>query len=389
MAPDTDVSELSADMTLAPRIARGVVVTVFFAVCLVGFLHVLMQPVGAVGIVVSFSCMAALLLLQLVYFARSRGPRDRWTVVALVVQACLVYVPILQFKQAWVGMPGFLAGSVLLVLPPVVGWTAFVLIVVSMGAAQLLLNGSLVDMSYTSVSTVITGLVVYGLSRLSDLVHEVHRARTELAQMAVAQERLRIARDLHDLLGYSLSAITLKSELTHRLVTKHPARARAELQEILDISRRTLVDVRSVASGYRELSLDDECRSAHSVLTAADVDVRMDVDYSDLPVRVSTVLATVLREGITNVLRHSKAERCEITLFQDEDEVHIEIRNDGVAASAGAPAESSGTGLDNLAARVHELGGRISAEVGTENDYRLRVRAPLRVEQDLSHSTAA
>ena len=96
--------------------------------------------------------------------------------------------------------------------------------------------------------------------------------------MAVAQERLRFARDLHDLLGYSLSAITLKSELTHRLVPKNPDKAQNELVEILDISRKALADVRAVASGYRELSLENESESARSLLLAADVAVTTEIN---------------------------------------------------------------------------------------------------------------
>jgi two-component system sensor histidine kinase DesK len=181
---------------------------------------------------------------------------------------------------------------------------------------------------YSAVPTLTTGLVVYGLSRLATLVVEVRSSRAEIARMAVLRERLRFARDLHDLLGYSLSVITLKIELTHRLLEKSPREAGDQLLEILEISRLALSDARTVASGYRELSLEEECRSAVSVLAAADIAVRLDSDHTDLPVQASTVLATVLREGITNLLRHSKAKHCEITIRQTHDNASIEIAND-------------------------------------------------------------
>jgi two-component system, NarL family, sensor histidine kinase DesK len=150
-----------------------------------------------------------------------------------------------------------------------------------MGWKYATLTNSPLKIAYAALTTAVTGLAVYGLTRLSTLVVELHEARTELAQMAVTQERLRFARDLHDLLGYSLSAITLKSELTHRLVTKDPAKAQDELVEILDISRKALGDVRSVASGYRELSLENESESARTLLLAADVAVTTEISCGD------------------------------------------------------------------------------------------------------------
>lgn len=362
----------------APRIAQGVVITVFCAICLVGFLHILMMPVGVHGVVLSFSYMVVLLLLQLLYFGRPDAVHRRpLTIAALAVQVALVYLPILQFEQAWVGMPGFLAGSVLLVFPPRPGWTAFAMVVASMAYAQSQFGDSYVDIAYTSVSTVITGLVVYGLSRLASLVRELAAARTELADMAVAKERLRFARDLHDLLGYSLSAITLKAELTHRLVAKQPLRAKEELVEVLEISRRALVDVRAVASGYQELSLEDECRSVRSVLIAAGVEVSVHQSYDGLPIRVSTVLATVLREAVTNVLRHSKAEHCEITVAYADDIAYVEVINDGVHEEQRHAGADQGSGLRNLAARLGELGGDLQSSVIDEEHFRLYASAPL------------
>ena len=365
---------------LAPRLARGVLVTVFFGFCLVGFMRVLELEAGFGQTALSVAYMLALLLLQLFHFSRpSARLRTPLGYTALLAQACLVYLPMLEFTQAWSGMAGFLAGSVLLVLPPRMGWTLFGLIVVSMGWTQVVFTNSALDIAYIAVSTVITGLVVYGLSRLASLVVALHEAQRDLARMAVSEERLRFARDLHDLLGYSLSAITLKTELTDWLVSKDPARAKEELAEILAISRQALSDVRSVASGYRALSLDAESRSVQSVLGAAGVEVRMTISHQVLPTRISTVLATVLREGVTNVLRHSDAAQCEIVVKQVGPDVCIHVVNDGVESTSAEPVGDASSGLRNLSQRVAALGGTLSAGVEQGRRFRLHASVPVGV----------
>jgi two-component system sensor histidine kinase DesK len=348
---------------------------------LLAFFRVLQTPVTFVTGVLCTVYIVALLSLQILWTSKRAAQLPVWLrYAALFAQACLVYLPLLQFKESWVGLPGFLAGSALVVMPLPFGWITTGFVVLSMAFTQAAYSGRAEDVVYITLSTTLTALLVYGLTRLATLVTELHAAREELAKMAVARERLRFARDLHDLLGYNLSAITLKSELTHRLVIKHPARAREELVEILQISRQALADVRAVASGYREMSLDEECESARSVLAAADVQVQMDVHYRDLPVRVSTVLATVLREGITNLLRHSKAEFCEISVRQVGGEVTIEMVNDGVPND---PVDSrrdegpGGSGIHNLSARVAELGGDLTAELQADKKFRLHAVMPL------------
>ncbi|MER6758259.1 histidine kinase [Micromonospora echinofusca] len=359
----------------------GVVTAVFASISLIGFLHVMFLPVGPVAIALSFTCIAALMAMQLLWYGRDHGRlRSPLGFGLLAAQAVLVYLPILIFGQAWVGMPGFLAGSVLLVLRAIPAWTAFTFIVLSMALAQWLFTRAPIDMLYTAISTVTTGLVVYGLSRLTALVVEVQESRAEIARMAVLRERLRFARDLHDLLGYSLSAISLKIELVHRLMEKSPQEASDHLLEILEISRVALSDARTVASGYRELSLEEECRSAVSVLNAADIQVRLDSDHLDLPVQVSTVLATVLREGVTNILRHSKARRCDITIRQTQDDAWIEIVNDDLAVGLPRDPGSGRNGLRNLSVRAQEIGGSLTVEQQPDR-FRLHAEVPLRQER--------
>lgn len=345
-----------------------------------------MSGLGFWAVALSVVYLAVLLVLQL-FWASPRSPESSPLVRGgvLAVQAALVYLPMLEFKDNWVGMPGFLAGSALLALPAIPGRLAAGAVVASMAVAQAFYTGQTIDVVYITLSTTLTALLVYGLTRLASLVTELHEARTELADMAVAAERLRFARDLHDLLGYSLSSITLKTELTHRLVHKNPARARSELVEILSIVRQALADVRVVSSGYRALSLDEECKSVRSTLGAADITVEMDADYHDLPVRVATVIATVLREGVTNLLRHSKADHCVIEIRTDEEHAAIDVVNNGVptrhdelpGATAVPIADFGGSGINNLSARVSALGGTLTATFEEDERFRLAAIVPL------------
>ncbi|HET9257412.1 MAG TPA: histidine kinase [Pseudonocardiaceae bacterium] len=349
---------------------------------MITLLEELYTPRSLVDYVMSVVYITIMLGLQLFYVSRaSPRPRPPLSYLALLAQAALAYLPLLRFQEFWVGPSGFLAGSVLLLLPPVLAWSASALIVAIAAVAQAAFTGAPIDIAYTTVSTTITALVVYGLTRLATLLTELHKARITTARMAVAEERKRFARDLHDLLGYSLSAITLKSELILRLLPKRPAEAEHLVLEVLDISRRAVADVRAVASGYQEVSLDAEMQSVSSVLTAADVVVQMNLDYGQLPTRVSETLAILLREGVTNVLRHSKAEHCEITIRQEAGHVTMDIVNDGAVGGSADRPTVGGSGIDNLSARIASLGGAFNAGLDDEGWFRLHATAPVVFEQ--------
>jgi two-component system sensor histidine kinase DesK len=175
------------------------------------------------------------------------------------------------------------------------------------------------------------------------------------------KERERFGRDLHDLLGFSLSAITLKAELVRRLVGDSPSRARDELADVLDMCRQAMAETRTVAIGYRNISLSKEASSASSLLSAAGVDTQVQVDCGALDEHVDATLATVLREAVTNVLRHSTATRCSIDVTQEGGIVRLHVINNGAAL----PSESSTqhSGLDNLRTRMETIGGRLTARL--------------------------
>ncbi|MFC4507139.1 MULTISPECIES: sensor histidine kinase [Streptomyces] len=364
-----------------PQLALGVVLIVECGFVLIGFLNILDGRPGALTLAASALGFVAVFLLQLVHTAeRLREFRTRWYRWTLTLQALLTYLPLLALGFGWGGMAGFLGASLLLVLRPKVAWPLFGLVAAVAWATGPLLGMNASGSVYIAVSTVLTGLIVYGLNRLAQLVGEVHAAQAELARLAVTQERLRFARDLHDLLGYSLSAVTLKSELACRLVSADPERALDELRSILDISRQALSDVRTVARGYRDMSLTTEAVSAQAVLEAAGIQVTADFRGEPAEGDVDTIMATVLREGITNLLRHSKAENCRIeSWISDTGELVLTIANDGVQQVGDALSDASnGSGLGNLQFRLSQIGGRLSSGLDEAGWFALRAVAPLR-----------
>ncbi len=376
------------DRTMSPvhRRSTAVLINLFVTgLVLLADVHLLVQTTDPVKRVAGIGFLTALLILQLAYFNRiSSRPRSSLSYALLFVQAALIYLPLIQLGPAWISQPGFLAGSALLMLSPLLGWALFCAVVGSVVWVHVVATGQAYDIVFNSVTALISGLIVFGVTSLARLIAELTETRTQLAKMAISEERLRFARDLHDLLGLSLSAMTLKGELTQRLLDIDPDKAAEELVEILGLARQALADVRSVASSYRELSLDDEYRSAESVLAAADVRVRMDVQYTELPVLVRTVLAVVLREGVTNVLRHCRAEHCDIVIRQADGEVSLDIVNDGVGMAELLPATGAngtvvvaGSGIRNLSYRVAKLGGELHTGLDADGRFRLRVGVPV------------
>jgi signal transduction histidine kinase len=367
-----------SDPRAATRLASGLVIAVFSGLFVQAVLRMLELTHEFEGIVLGAAYLLAALVLQLAYFSRPETQlRSRTSYLLLALLALLVYLPWLQFQQAWTGLPGFLAGSALLVLRPAAGWGVFIMVVGTVAWAKVEFGAIMPrDIGFDLITTMDAGLITYGLTWMARTVRELRAARRELAEVALSETRLRFARDLHDLLGLSLSAITLKSELAYRLILLDPSRASVELTEVLEISRHALADVRSVASGYHEMSLEEECRTAESLLTTAGLNVLMDIDYGDLAREVSTVLATVLREGVTNVLRHSKGECCEIKIHTHEDTVSLDVVNDGVTKQNDRDKDGWGSGIRNMSDRVAALGGRLTAQYEGDGRFGLCAKIP-------------
>ncbi|MEV1025826.1 histidine kinase [Streptomyces sp. NPDC050264] len=370
----------------APRLGRLVLLAALLCYFSITLLNILSSHASVAEVTAAILCLVAIFGLQLLHSRPGAQLRSvRLKTLTLLAQALLTYLPLLVFRTQWGSMAGFLAGSLLLLLPPRQAWLMYGVVGGSMLVPPLLSDLGVVETFYYVQSTLLTGLVVYGLTRLADLIRVLHETRGELTRVAVTRERLRFARDLHDLLGYSLSAITLKGELIHRLLPLHPARAKSEVEDVLTMSRQSLADVRSVASGYRDMSLREEISSAQSVLSAADVRVDAQVRVGQLEQELDTVLATVLREAVTNVLRHSRATYCEIAAERSAGQMRLTIVNDGVTAGYRDTSPHSGSGLGNLQTRLGAVEGALTVDQDAQT-FRLVARVP---EQRGSHGASA
>lgn len=255
------------------------------------------------------------------------------------------------------------------------------------------------DIARAVAFVVVIGVVTNGMVRAFMNSRELRLAQEEIAQLAVTNERLRIARDLHDLLGHNLSLIALKSELARRLIAVAPERAAAEIGDIENVARTTLQEVREAVASYRQPTLTGELRGATEILAAAGIAYRYEGDESTsrgLPPAVENTLAWAVREGVTNVVRHSRARHCTIRFAQDKSNAHLEVLDDGVGVptpstlpakgsdlhpSSFAPGNGTsnnrGNGLRGLSERVAAVGGRCETSPGKDGGFRLAVSLPL------------
>ena len=233
-------------------------------------------------------------------------------------------------------------------------------------------GGSLV----LSLGPVLAAFFAYSAARRAELVVKLRETRAELARMAVADERLRIARDLHDLLGHSLSLITLKAELAGRLIGADPDRAAGEISDVEAVARRSLGEVRAAVTSYRQPTLAAQLAEAHQMLVAAGMDCVVHAPASlDLAPDVEALLAWTVREGATNVVRHSGAHTVTISVTAAAGEATAEVADDGVGPAWGSGER--GSGLTGLTERARELGAEISAGEGRGGKgFRLVVRVP-------------
>lgn len=209
------------------------------------------------------------------------------------------------------------------------------------------------------LSTCAAALGVFGMKAVLGRNLELVRAHQDNARLAVANERNRFSRDLHDILGHSLTVITVKAELASRLVDLDPDRARSELADLERLSREALADVRRAVEGYRELSLSGEVAHARRALAAAGIAAELPSTVGEVPAELHELFAWGLREGVTNVVRHSGADRCAVRLAPDR----LEIRDNGHGAEREA---DQGNGLRGLRERASAFGASVVTESGAD-----------------------
>lgn len=248
-------------------------------------------------------------------------------------------------------------------------------------AVVTLVGGLSMGLWWLAAPVIALGLWATAFVNQVATVAELRAAREELARLAVAEERLRFARDLHDLLGHSLSLITLKHELAARLLPATPARAAKEIREAQEVAQRALREVREAVVGYRQPTLVEEIRGAEEMLEAAGIACRIEYGTGPLSKSVESVLAWTVREGVTNVMRHSRAHHCAIRLVRAAGTIRAEVSDDGrglVPARDGAEGATGGSGLSGLAERVAGFAGAdFVAGPLPEGGFRICVSLPL------------
>jgi two-component system, NarL family, sensor histidine kinase DesK len=300
--------------------------------------------------------------------------------IALVVMLSLTYG--LAFLWLFIGVSA-IAGVVLPVRRAFVAVTIliFLPLVISLGV-----TGSIASVDWLQLIPLMLlirglGLDMIGMTRLSGALRNLHTTQEELARLKVEEERLRVSRDLHDLLGHTLSLITLKSKLAGRLVEQEPVRAAQEIREIERVARQALREVREAVTGYRQPRLENEVDSARQLLEAAGIACSLKYTGLEFPTVSDAVLAWTVREGVTNVIRHSHARHCIIRLNRDHTTVHAEVINDGSQRERTSSAQSQeGLGLSGLTERVTSLGGSIEAgpvRTPGRTGFRLCVELPI------------
>jgi two-component system sensor histidine kinase DesK len=345
----------------ASRTTAVLLVVLCLAYALAPFLSVDPRRTG----VVSLAVMAVGVLAFYVAFTRVtwravRGPvpTDRRR-VDLVVSAIVAVAMCLRFGLSWAPLIALSTGAAVLALSRhrALAFAGVTLFAEVLAGASL--GASAIDMVKLLGEAVVVTAVVYTLGWLARLGQELDRSRAELARLAVLEERLRFARDLHDVLGHTLSVIALKSEAAARLGPVQPDRALTEMSSVADIARGALGDVRALVRGYRQVSLEAEVDGVVGILRAAGIHCDVTVPAEPLPGPVRDVFGWVVREAVTNVLRHSTATRCAITLRAAAGEAVLEIVNDGAPPGT---SRAAGNGLAGLAERLGSVGGRLASE---------------------------
>ncbi|OIJ27967.1 sensor histidine kinase [Nocardioides luteus] len=325
-----------------------------------------LPAVGQVALVLGIAAVAVALVVT------GRVPVLLPALVVLIVLAAMQ-------GEGWQTVWGVLA----IVSPAVLrGWRLLVAIAaatVGVAVSIALIEG-VGDAYLLSVGgTLLSGITTTSFLRLIEAVEQLRRTREELARAAVAEERARMSRDLHDLLGHTLSVMVVKAEAVRRLAARDPEAAAAHAADIEEVGRAALADVRVAVDQMKTLSLAEELDGALRALDAAGIRTSATPAPFEVPDIAGQALAWVVREGTTNVLRHSGAASCRFELTADDGEFRLAVIDDGVGGPVGevgsnGPGERAG-GLEGLRQRLRAVDGRLDVRAGAEG-FRLEARVP-------------
>jgi two-component system, NarL family, sensor histidine kinase DesK len=282
-------------------------------------------------------------------------------------------------QEPWAWVAGFAIGACALAVP-----RAGVIVAVGLGAmaaaGAVVFDGSVVaNLGFVLGSGAVVWLTGLVLVWLLGLVWTAEAGREAEADLVLAQERLRVSRELHDVLGHRLGIIALKAELAADLAATDPARSAAESGEIREIAAATLAEARRAVHGDTVADLATQIASAELVLGSAGIETTIDGDSAQVPASASRLLAAVVREAVTNILRHSDARKVSITFDGTERSSTLVVVNDGARRPKGGTAPdgpSSGTGLAVLAERCATAGGRLVSGPANHGGFEVRVELP-------------
>jgi two-component system sensor histidine kinase DesK len=299
----------------------------------------------------------------------------RGLAIGLLVGATLLVLLVATLiGEESLGLFVYVGVMAIFLLPGWAGPIVVLILIIGTAAAQHLVPGWHPEVD-TQFGQFAAAFATWGVVQLIARNGELAAAREQITQLAIDEERNRFARDLHDILGHSLTVVAVKAELAGRLVRLNPDKAEAEIADVERLSRQALAEVRTAVAGYRDVTLSGELVNARTALVAAGIDADLPTAIDEVPQRHRELFGWVVREGVTNVVRHSGASRCLVRVGPGT----VEITDNG-AAARGAPAQATvvhrpaGHGLVGLRERAEAAGGSLSVGSAPDGGFRLTVR---------------
>jgi two-component system sensor histidine kinase DesK len=354
---------------VAPRLARAITIAVLVLYA-AQFLVNVTVPVAKdrPGVLVDVAAVlvaAVVVVLQLRHSTTTDNYRPGgWPVtLALLAVLSLAFYPTTGASS--LNLLGFVAASGLLLIRHWSRWLLLgavglglpILALADPAPEPLTLIETITWATYAAATLTAASLLIFGLARLTQTAAELHQVQQRIAAAAAVRERLRLARDAHDTLGLGLSTIALKTDLVAALAELDRARSRREAIQALHLARLVATDVDAVSGDRVTFTVATEVATARQSLAAADVHADFDVD-PDLP--DLDAFAAVLREAVTNILRHSRATRCRVRLTRTGKTITLVVTNDGVTPAAGG---EPGRGLTNMSERLSAVRGSLNTRI--------------------------
>lgn len=359
---------------IGPTFARTITTLILAGFCVIALVRVWQTHTDVSDRLIALVASGVLFGTQLAFFGRyGHNPRSVAGVAILGVQMIAAYAPLLVLENAWLSMQVMAIANLPLVLPARVGWPAWALFIGGIGVLAQYYGEPPLGVAYLVLVSAHTSAIIMGLTILRQLVDTIVVARTTIAEALLSMERLRFARDVHDLLGSRLSIIVVRCEIVRRLQTADPARVPKELRSLLDLARTALAECSGMVHGAHGVTFEGGLATARDVFAVGTTTLRTRVELPRALTKAEDgTLAAVVREGVANVLRHSDARECSITMARDGNDIELSIEND----SAHPVGPSSGSGLFNLTQRMASVGGSFHSERDGDR-FRIRARLPM------------